>query len=95
MIANAQFKVYVKRGRPMNSYDEEILGTKNQLLIKNKTYNYLDRCEAKERFKYFCYYKGLDLYAFTYHSCFALLLWLLASSYSYYRLNPYSFHSYA
>jgi hypothetical protein len=25
----------------------EILGTKNQLLIKSKTYNYLDRREAK------------------------------------------------
>lgn len=42
----------------------------------------------------FCCYKGLDLCAFTYHSCFTLLLWPLASSYSYYSLNPYSFHSY-
>jgi hypothetical protein len=48
MITNPQFKVYVKLGRPMNNYYEEILGTKNQLLIKNNTYNYLDRCDVKE-----------------------------------------------
>jgi hypothetical protein len=35
MKVNPEFKVYMKYGRPMSSYDEEeILGTKNQLLIK-------------------------------------------------------------
>jgi hypothetical protein len=29
----------------MNSYDEEILGTKKSVVEKNNTYNYLNRCQ--------------------------------------------------
>ena len=34
MIANAQFKAYVTRGRSMNSYDEEILGNEKSVVNK-------------------------------------------------------------